>query len=80
MRSRWTILAVLFAVRTAMAFQFQSVAAVRPCCQGIAVSVLVIVGISLIAVVYRAPRGSPAATTERSGYVPICPISPVSSA
>ncbi|MER8820016.1 MFS transporter [Mesorhizobium sp. M0991] len=30
MRSRWTILAVLFVARTAMAFQFQSVAAVAP--------------------------------------------------
>ena len=30
MRSRWGILAVLFAVRAAMAFQFQSVAAVAP--------------------------------------------------
>ena len=30
MRSRWTILAVLFVARTAMAFQFQSVGAVAP--------------------------------------------------
>jgi len=30
MRSRWSILAVLFAVRATMAFQFQSVAAVAP--------------------------------------------------
>ncbi|TGQ30057.1 MFS transporter [Mesorhizobium sp. M00.F.Ca.ET.216.01.1.1] len=30
MRSRWTILAVLFVARAAMAFQFQSVAAVAP--------------------------------------------------
>lgn len=30
MRSRWTILAVLFVARTTMAFQFQSVAAVAP--------------------------------------------------
>ncbi|MET3522618.1 MULTISPECIES: MFS transporter [unclassified Mesorhizobium] len=30
MRSRWTILAVLFVARTAMAFQFQSIAAVAP--------------------------------------------------
>src|ERR1700738_5593465 len=30
MRNRWGILAVLFAVRATMAFQFQSVAAVAP--------------------------------------------------
>ena len=30
MRNRWSILAVLFAVRATMAFQFQSVAAVAP--------------------------------------------------
>ncbi|UCI31027.1 hypothetical protein [Mesorhizobium sp. B4-1-4] len=30
MRSRWTILAVLFVARAAMAFQFQSVGAVAP--------------------------------------------------
>ena len=30
MRNRWGILAVLFAVRLTMAFQFQSVAAVAP--------------------------------------------------
>jgi MFS family permease len=30
LRSRWSILAVLFAVRATMAFQFQSVAAVAP--------------------------------------------------
>src|SRR3978361_1681247 len=30
MRDRWSILAVLFAVRATMAFQFQSVAAVAP--------------------------------------------------
>ena len=30
MRNRWVILAVLFAVRLTMAFQFQSVAAVAP--------------------------------------------------
>src|SRR6266446_10303863 len=30
MRSRWTILAVLFVARAAIAFQFQSVAAVAP--------------------------------------------------
>jgi predicted MFS family arabinose efflux permease len=30
LRNRWTILAVLFAVRATMAFQFQSIAAVAP--------------------------------------------------
>ena len=30
MRNRWGILAVLFAVRVAMSFQFQSVAAIAP--------------------------------------------------
>lgn len=30
MRSRWTILAVLFVARTAIAVQFQSIAAIAP--------------------------------------------------
>ena len=34
MRNRWGILAVLFAVRATMAFQFQSIAAVAPLLSG----------------------------------------------
>ncbi len=34
MRNRWAILAVLFAVRATMAFQFQSVATVAPLLSG----------------------------------------------
>jgi len=30
MKNRWTVLALLFAVRTVMAFQYQSTAAVSP--------------------------------------------------
>ena len=34
MRNRWSILALLFVIRTTMAFQFQSVAAVAPLLEG----------------------------------------------
>ena len=34
MRTRWSVLAVLFAVRATMAFQFQSVATVAPLLTG----------------------------------------------
>ncbi|MGX8010885.1 MFS transporter [Mesorhizobium sp. ORM8.1] len=53
MRSRWTILAVLFVARAAIAFQFQSVAAVAPqLCQSLGTS---LAGIGVLIGLYFVP-------------------------